>query len=186
MPAIFNFMPESWHSRMSTIQSYENDASAMGRINAWWMAYNLAKDNFFGGGYECFIYPSFVLYAPNPRDAHDAHSIYFEVLGEHGFIGLSLFLLLGMLTLHSARKIIKEAKQFEETKWMSDLAAMLQVSLIGYAASGAFLGLAYFDLYYHMVAIIVICKVLLSKQQLESSQQDMKNNYRVNALKAEI
>ena len=46
---------------------------------------------------------------------------------------------------------------------MSDLAAMLQVSLIGYAASGAFLGLAYFDLYYHLIALIVILRVLLLK-----------------------
>ena len=177
VPVIINFMPESWHSRMDTIQTYEQDASAMGRINAWWMAFNLAKDNSLGGGFECFIYPSYALYAPNPNDVHDAHSVYFEVLGEHGFIGLTLFLLLGLSTLYSARKIIKAAKEFEETKWMSDLAAMVQVSLIGYAASGAFLGLAYFDLYYHLVAIIVICKILLEKQQSKNTQPIKRNNF---------
>lgn len=176
MPAIINFMPESWHNRMSTIQTYEQDQSAMGRINAWWMAYHLAKDKMLGGGYECFIYPTFALYAPDPNNVHDAHSIYFEVLGEHGFTGLALFLLLGITTFYSARKVIKEAKQFEETKWLSDLAAMLQVSLVGYAASGAFLGLAYFDLYYHLVAIIIICKVLLLKQQTKEVQMVKKNH----------
>jgi probable O-glycosylation ligase (exosortase A-associated) len=156
-------MPESWQNRMGTIQTYEQDGSAMGRINAWWMAFNLAKDNLFGGGFECFQRYTFYLYAPVPNDLHDAHSVYFEVLGEHGFIGITLFLLLGLVTLNSARKIIKEAKKSEETLWMSDLAAMLQVSLIGYAASGAFLGLAYFDLYYHLIAIVVILKALLVK-----------------------
>jgi len=175
IPIIINFMPESWHSRMSTIETYEQDSSAMGRINAWKMAFNLALHNIFGGGYESFIYPTFVMYAPNPNNVHDAHSIYFEVLGEHGFIGLTLFPLIGIVTLLSAKKIIKEAKKHEETQWMADLAAMLQVSLIGYAASGAFLGLAYFDLYYNLVAIVVICKVLLEKQKLENTSMVKQN-----------
>lgn len=165
VPIIINFMPESWHSRMSTIQTYEQDNSAMGRINAWWMAFNLAKDNILGGGFECFRLPSFVRYAPIWDDVHDAHSIYFEVMGEHGFIGLALFLSLGATALLSAKRIAKEAKQWNETRWMADLAAMIQVSLLGYAACGAFLGLAYFDLYYHLIAILVILKVLLKKHK---------------------
>ncbi len=168
VPALLSFMPDTWHDRMGTIETYEQDGSAMGRINAWWMAYNLAKDNLLGGGYECFTRKNFLIYAPNPRNHHDAHSIYFEVMGEHGFIGLGLFLLLAVLTLNSARKLIKEAKKHEETMWISDLAAMLQVSLIGYAVSGAFLGLAYFDLYYHLIALVVLCRVILVKEQQKS------------------
>lgn len=168
VPALISFMPDTWHDRMATIKTYEQDGSAMGRINAWWMAFNLAKSNILGGGFECFQTEAFYLYAPIRKDVHDAHSVYFEVMGEHGFIGLALFLLLGAVTLYSAGKIIKEAKKSEETKWMSDLAAMLQVSLLGYAASGAFLGLAYFDLYYHLIAIIVILKTLLVKHQQDS------------------
>ncbi|NOR68342.1 MAG: putative O-glycosylation ligase, exosortase A system-associated [Methylomarinum sp.] len=175
VPIIYDFMPETWHSRMDTIKTYEQDGSAMGRINAWWMAYNLAKDRILGGGFECFFRASFYIYAPVSSDVHDAHSIYFEILGEHGFIGLALFLMLGSVTLLSTRRIIKEAKKSKETLWMSDLAAMIQVSLIGYAASGAFLGLAYFDLYYHLIAIIVICKVLLIKHQ-QSNLSVSQNN----------
>ena len=47
---ILAFMPESWHSRMDTIKTYQDDASAMGRINAWRMTFNLACDNVLGGG----------------------------------------------------------------------------------------------------------------------------------------
>ena len=46
------FMPESWHERMGTINTYEQDGSAMGRINAWIMAWNLACDRWIGGGFE--------------------------------------------------------------------------------------------------------------------------------------
>ncbi|BBA32411.1 uncharacterized protein sS8_0445 [Methylocaldum marinum] len=178
IPSIVAFMPDTWHDRMSTIKTYEQDASAMGRINAWSMAFNLAKDRLLGGGYECFnIRLSFLLYAPNPRDRHDAHSIYFEILGEHGFVGLFLFLLVGFLAWRLASSIIREAKRSETTKWLADLCSMLQVSLIGYAVAGAFLGLAYFDLYYNLIAIIVLSKRLLSEQlEISGDSQEEANN----------
>lgn len=176
IPSIVSFMPESWHDRMASIKTYDQDASAMGRINAWHMAYNLAKDRFLGGGYECFNIPlSFFLYAPNPRDRHDAHSIYFEILGEHGFVGLFLFLLIAILTWRTASSVIREAKKSDATKWLVDLCLMLQVSLIGYGVAGAFLGLAYFDLYYNLVAIIVLAKRLIAEQPAASdnSQEEL-------------
>ncbi|MBK7184325.1 MAG: O-antigen ligase family protein [Ignavibacteria bacterium] len=85
------FLPEQWFARMDTINEYQSDASAMGRINAWWMAWNLAKDQFFGGGFDIYNLANFSRYAPVPNDVHVAHSIYFQILGEHGFVGLFLF-----------------------------------------------------------------------------------------------
>jgi len=172
VPAIISFMPETWHSRMATIGDDQVDQSVMGRFNAWGMAFNLAKSEFLGGGFEAFQRATFWLYGPNPNDVHDAHSIYFEVLGEHGFIGLFLFLLLGLFTLLSCSRIIKESKKVEGFQWMGDLMAMIQVCLIGYAASGAFLGLAYFDFYYNLIAIVIICNQLL-KDALEDKNGDM-------------
>ncbi len=163
VPAIVSFMPDTWSNRMHSIQTYEQDGSAMGRINAWMMAYNLAKDRMLGGGYECFRGPTFAMYAPNPRNVHDAHSIYFEVLGEHGFIGLALFLAIGYSAWRSCNWILRRTKHREDLKWIYDLAAMLQVSLVGYASSGAFLGLAYFDFYYNLIALIVLAKVIAKK-----------------------
>ena len=153
---IMMLMPESWWERMESIRNYQQDSSAMGRINAWWTAWNVASSNVLGGGFKMFTVPTFHLYAPNPLDIHDAHSIYFQVLGEHGFIGLGLFLLLGMMTWLRCGQIIRLAKKNPEQKWAGDLASMLQVSLLGYGVSGAFLGLAYFDYYYHLIAITLI------------------------------
>ena len=88
------------------------------------------------------------LYAPDPDNVHDSHSIYFEVLGEHGFVGLGLFLMLALMTWRTASWVIRRARRDREKRWAADLAAMMQVSLVGYASAGAFLGLAYFDYYY--------------------------------------
>jgi probable O-glycosylation ligase (exosortase A-associated) len=109
-----------------------------------------------GGGFETFKAPTFRQYAPEPFRVHDAHSIYFEVMGEHGFIGLGLFLLMGIFTWFRAQQVIRACKKDAERKWASDLASMVQVSLVGYAVGGTFLGLAYFDLPYHLMIIVVL------------------------------
>lgn len=167
----FQFMPQSWHDRMKTIENYQADESAMGRINSWHFAFNLAKDRpLIGGGYHAFTPDLFARYAPDPDNIHDAHSIYFEVLGEHGFVGLGLFLLLGWFAWRSCSQIARQMRPHQEAQWMADLASMLQVSLAGYAASGAFLGLAYFDFYYHLVALVVLLKIQ-SQQFAEPSNQ---------------
>lgn len=153
---LYQFMPESWHERMSSIKSYEKDKSALGRLNAWGFATNLALHRLVGGGFEAFSPGTFKLYAPDPYDFHDAHSIYFEILGEQGLIGLAMFLTLGVFTWGSAVRIAKQADACPELKALADLVRMVQVSLVGYAVSGAFLGMAYFDLYYALIAIVVM------------------------------
>ena len=44
VPPAVAYMPDKWAERMDTINKYEEDGSVQGRFNAWWMAYNLAKD----------------------------------------------------------------------------------------------------------------------------------------------
>ncbi len=156
-------MPDEWYQRMSTIKSYDEDASALGRINAWTMAFNLAKDRITGGGFETFQYAAFLLYAPVGWDVHDAHSIYFEVLGEHGFPGLAIFLALGAMTWFSAAKVARYAQTDPELKWLRELMAMVQVALMGYLMAGTFLGMAYFDYYYNLVLIVVVARALVAK-----------------------
>jgi len=160
---ILMFMPGQWFDRIGTLQTYDEDESAMGRINAWYFAFNLAINEPLGGGYGAFTRSLFAIYAPDPEAFHDAHSIYFEVLGEHGFIGLALFLLLGFLSFRTATWIIKNARDHTELIWARDLAAMIQVSLIGYGVGGSFLGLAYWDLPYTLMAILVMIKVIVEK-----------------------
>lgn len=154
--ALISFMPDSWESRMRTIGNYEQDSSAMGRINAWNMAFNLANENFVGGGFQIYSPEVFARYAPDPLAIHAAHSIYFQVLGEHGYIGLLLFLLIFGWSYRMGGAIRKTARRRPETYWLYHLAGMCQVSLVGYAVGGAFLSLSYFDLPYNIVVVLVV------------------------------
>jgi probable O-glycosylation ligase (exosortase A-associated) len=167
--ALANIMPQEWYDRMSTIKNYEQDSSAIGRLNAWSTAISVAKRRVTGGGFETFKPGLYYLYGDNTKKltSTDAHSIYFEVIGEHGFIGFALFMTLAWFAWNTGSRIRRQAERSVETRWCADLAGMIQVSLMGYAAAGAFLGLAYFDLYYDLIAIMVICSVLLKEQLVQ-------------------
>lgn len=173
---IAQIMPEEWYDRMNSIKTYQDDGSAQGRINAWWTAFNVAKARITGGGFETFQPVVFQFYAPNPYDVHDVHSIYFEALGEHGFPGLFLFLLLALLTWRSASSIRKAVKGIPERLWWAELATMVQVSLVAYLVAGAFLGMAYFDYYYNLVLIVVVMKVILHKEGLLGHRSRIASN----------
>jgi probable O-glycosylation ligase (exosortase A-associated) len=178
LPAAYTFMPEKWHDRMATIQTYQEDSSAMGRISAWQTAINVALDRpMVGGGFDALGKAgTYVRYSPDftPGDkTADAHSIYFEILVEHGFAGLFLFLSIGFIAIMTSRSIVKQTRKIPELFWMRDLASMIHVGLIGYAASGAFLGLAYFDFYYTLLAVLASLSLLLKKYQQETTSGEM-------------
>ena len=173
VPIMIGFMPEKWEDRMRSIQNYEQDDSAMGRINAWMMAFNLAKDRpLVGGGFEVDNSDVFARYAPDPTDVHSAHSIYLQMLGEHGYVGLILFLLLWLLVWRDAAWIIRRTQNREDLRWASDLARMIQVSLAGYAVGGAFLNLAYYDVPYDLLVALVLTRLVVAKaiEPLDSAQ----------------
>ncbi|WP_292987427.1 putative O-glycosylation ligase, exosortase A system-associated [Nitrosomonas sp.] len=181
-PFFYMVMPQSWHDRMGTIQTYEEDGSAMARLKAWEFGYELARDRpITGGGFESHSVENYERYVPHQVEAgvatfHDYHSIYFEILAEHGFVGLFIFLMLFVHYWLTANKIIKIAKSTGEDKWALDLAAMLQVSFIGYAVGGAFLGLAYFDLFYHYLAILIITlRILKEKNESALSKESIES-----------
>ena len=167
---IVAFMPSTWESRMMSITEYEQDGSAMGRINAWWMAWNLAKANFIGGGFDIYEPAVFQAYAPNPTDVHAAHSIYFQVLGEHGFVGLILFVAIWIAVWRSARRDTPHGRvTIRQTAWVADLGSMCQVSLVGYLVGGMFLSLAYFDLPYNVLVLVVAARRWLAERRAEGA-----------------
>ena len=161
VPLVYSVMPEQWFARMDTINDYKSDSSANGRINAWHFAFNLASDRFTGGGFTPFTPRMFQIYAPNPLDVHAPHSIYFQVLGEHGFPGLLLFLVFCFLVWRTGTRILRFTRGKTELRWASGLASMCQVSLIGFAVGGSFLALAYYDLVYDIVTLLVVLERLL-------------------------
>jgi probable O-glycosylation ligase (exosortase A-associated) len=162
--AALAFMPDSWTSRMDTIQTYEADTSAMSRIWTWKTLWNAAVDRpLLGAGFRADNQFVFNKYAPYEAvvalkgAVFVAHSIYFQALGEHGFVGLGIYLLLGLWTWFGAGRLARlTADDPEFSPWVPLLMRMTQVSLIGFGIGGAFLSLMLLDLTYYIPGVVVL------------------------------
>jgi len=162
--AIFAYAPGAWIQRMETIRTApETDASAQSRLRAWKFALDLARDHpVFGGGFETFTLPLYAQYAID--DSHGPHSIYFQVLAEHGVPGLLLFLSLIASCWWSCRQLIRRFRDSGSLTYLAEYARMVQLSTLAFLVSGAFLGRAYFDLFYQLVATAIILKSLARRE----------------------
>lgn len=164
IPAII-FMPQAWVERMDTIQTYDQDGSAMARIRQWGFAMALARDHpLVGGGFDASqSYNVVKNYYPDqvPRAYH---SIWFEALGDHGIPGLLIFIAIGLVSLHNAGVIRRATRTRPEWAWAHDFATMSQVSLAGYYVAGSFLSMAYYDCYFALVAMLAILRDIVAKR----------------------
>lgn len=167
-------LPEEWVGRQETTANYQEDHSAMQRIQAWQVAFNVALERpLRGAGFNLGGAPDerWLAYAdflgPWYNQARAAHSIWFQVLGQHGFLALALFIgmlaatwfRLGWLSRHAVTG---------ETAWIGEYARGMQLALVPYAVSGTFLSLAYFDLVYSCVVFAAILDRVYAESSLSA------------------
>lgn len=156
--------PERLAERWGTIKTYEEDTSAMQRIQAWGVNWNMAKESPLVGkgfrnvemGYRWWV--SYANFEGSWAHALSPHSLYFQWIGQHGFLGLAIFLLLVAFTFSTFGRIRRTAVQRTGQIWLAEFAWAIRVGLIGYLVAGAFLDVAYFNLLYAFVALAIIMK----------------------------
>lgn len=162
------FVPSTWIDRMKTIETYEQDGSALSRLEVWGFAIKIAHDHpIVGGGFRVSYNDSIYLkYVPDARKGRgrNYHSVYFEILGELGYVGLSIYLAVLFAVWRSGSRTIALTKNRPNLQWAADLARMTQVSLVGFVVAGAFQNLAYFDFYFCLVAILFLVQQVASKE----------------------
>lgn len=164
--------PGGWQERIASISEWKQDPSATGRIDAWIYAWNVAVDRpLLGGGFNSTAdKETFFKYSPDSEIERAAHSIYFEVLGEHGFPALVVFLAIGLFTWRNCNWIIKNSRDLQQFRWAYELANMVKLSIVSYAVAGAFLSLAYYDFYFALVATMVATRRLLEQDARHGRQ----------------
>jgi len=156
-----------WKDRMDTFAHGKFDDSAEARLAIWKGGWNLVQDYpLTGGGLDVYTDPAiFSRYIPAGAipvtGLHGPHSIYFQMLGEQGLVGLALFLALLGTGYMTTRKLGKTARRSPQVEWARPYSDMFQVTLLAYMSNGATLGRAYFDFFYQVIACIVILKILV-------------------------
>jgi putative inorganic carbon (hco3(-)) transporter len=119
-----------------------------------------------GAGFDLSNSTMFEKYSTDPdKEVFAPHSIYFQVLGEHGFIGLGLYLALGLSIWRRSKRLAVECLGQSDLEWVPILMRMVQVSLLVFASGGAFLGLLHYDLPYYLAAIVVLVEVAVMDKQ---------------------
>jgi putative inorganic carbon (HCO3(-)) transporter len=141
-------MPHKWMERMSTIQSYDADESFNGRVAAWHTSYEIAAHRPLGGGFSAVKLDWIVQQFPTEGGltvGRAAHSIYFEVLGDQGFIGLALYLSMIAAAVFATFRVLSLSHGRSDLAWADQLARMLQVSIVAFLVGGTALSMAYYD-----------------------------------------
>ena len=164
------FMPASWEERVATITNPEADASATGRLQTWGMLYDIAKDRpLTGGGFQPYELWIVKKYNPSYHTVHAAHSIYFQILGEHGFVAFFLYLLFWGLVWRMCSQVVALARDRDDWRWAFWLGQMTKVSLVAYLVGGAFLSLAHWDVPYYLFVAIAVTRAILKEAQLQEA-----------------
>jgi len=164
---VVSFMPEQWAERVETIKNPRADASANSRLEVWTMLGNLANDRpLTGGGFDAYADWIYQKYNPSYTGTrYAAHSIYFQVLGEHGWLAFSLFLIFWALVWRMCSQIARSSRGRSEYHWAYWLAQMIKVSMVAYLVGGAFLNLAYWDVPYYLFVAAAITRSVLKQEE---------------------
>ncbi len=167
----YSFAPEQWFGRMNTIENYEGDSSAQRRLWIWQVSLKIAEAHpLLGGGFLVTHWPdatnSVLVHTDLPRMEVGvaAHSIYFDVLSEHGWVGLVLFLMIGAYSWLNCSWLIRRSRNRPELAWANVLGKMGQAVLAGFWVGGAFQSLAYFDEYWGLLFIFDAARRVVARE----------------------
>lgn len=161
---VLQFAPPAWFARIESISEYEQDLSAQMRLESWYVFYRIGLDYpllgvGFRGPYEGEMY---MRYVANPLRAQNAHNMFLNVMGEHGLIALGVYVALLVCCVLTLRRVRRRARR--PANWIVHYSHMLEVSLVGYVATGMFLSAAYVELYYTLVAAVILLAVLAERE----------------------
>lgn len=171
--------PQDWTDRMNTIQHADQDESFLGRVNVWKISSAIAVEHpVFGGGFRAVQSPpvwdkfedapgllDFIETPRSTKSGRAAHSIWFEVLGDQGFVGFFLFIALLANAFWNRREILKLTRRRpEQLRWATDLADLLAAVLVVYMVSGSLLSAAYFEMPYIMVMMMMVLRLQVQRE----------------------
>jgi putative inorganic carbon (HCO3(-)) transporter len=161
----------AWDARVSTISDYHADSSAYVRILVWKWTLGFTATHPFGGGFMSYLIDHVEL--PGTLDlpghiefARAFHSIYFELLGEQGYPGLAMFLLLAGSTFLMLRRLARKARPVPELQWVVGLADALQSGLAVFMTCGAFVGIAFQPMFWYFVSMSISLRAYMYRIEM--------------------
>ncbi len=192
--AAIPFLPSSFTERTDTIKNYKADESASTRLAVWAWTWEYVKVHPMGGGFEIYR-QNRIRYdmaqkddpdqpreadAPAVREIVDQgrafHSSYFEMLGEQGFPGLLIWLIIqlgGVWRMEVIQRMYRKRNRPDET-WVAPLATALQNSQIIYLVGSLFVGIAFQAYFFMLTALQIGFDTYLARRRQEAAWRPIK------------
>lgn len=193
--AAIPFLPSSFTDRADTIKNYRADESASTRLAVWAWTWEYVKANPMGGGFDVYRQNRIRYdiaqkdvpdqttdpYAPEVKEIVDQgrafHSSYFEMLGEQGFPGLIIWLIIqlgGVWRMEAISRMYRKRNRPDET-WVAPLATALQNSQIIYLVGSLFVGIAFQAYFFMLIALQISLDTYLARRRQEAAWRPIKS-----------
>lgn len=179
-------LPSAFTERMETIENYQADQSASTRLAVWGWTWEFAKENPLGGGFEAYRQNKLSISRVETEnfgavtstdvdtiedEGRAYHSSYFEMLGEQGYPGLAMWLLLhltGLWRMERLRAMYSKRNRPGE-EWVAPLAWALLNSQLVYLVGSLFVGIAFQPFIYMLLALQISLDAYLGRRRAEAA-----------------
>lgn len=189
--AAIPFLPSSFTERMGTIKTYQADASASTRIAVWQWTMDYVKTHPMGGGFEAYRqnrirYEKVAVQGEGDGvarvernlevdKARAYHSAYFEMLGEQGYPGLAIWLLInvaGLFRMEVLRRRYRKPEPGQE--WIAPLASALQSAHVIYMLGATFIAIAFQPFVYMLIGAQIGLDTYAARKRAESAWRPLR------------
>lgn len=174
-------LPQTFLDRAATITKPDEDSSSGARLQVWKWTLDFVEEHPFGGGFRVFRLNSIEItlaerdsdgniigYRTIEQRGRAFHSSYFEVLGEHGYPGLVMYLSLIFFSLVGLFRLRNRYRAGPpDKKWAADLADALMMAIIIYSVGGLFVGLAFQTTLYMFIGLSIALRQLMAREAAE-------------------
>jgi probable O-glycosylation ligase (exosortase A-associated) len=168
---VLHYAPPEWFGRMETIQTYQKDESAEGRLYYWQLSWAMAlKHPLLGAGFHWSFDPVSTNWQlansglPPLNRPRAPHSHWFEMLSDHGFPGLAIFIGFFVIAALDAQWLIRRTKVHPELLWANNFGRMLQVAIVGFAVGGSFASLDMYDGFYAVILLGAVARRIVTAE----------------------
>ena len=189
------FLPSTFTQRADTIKDYKADESASTRIAVWAWTWEYVKEHPMGGGFDVYRQNRIRYDIAQKADSDEVisvdmpavkevvdegrafHSSYFEMLGEQGFPGLLIWLMIqlgGVWRMEVLQRLYRKRNR-EDEGWVAPLANALQNAQIIYLVGSLFVGIAFQAFFFMLTALQIGLDTYLARRRKEAAWRPVKS-----------
>jgi probable O-glycosylation ligase (exosortase A-associated) len=165
LAAFLTLMPQKWWDRMNTIAHYQTQTSAEDRLYIWRMAWRFAEQHPLTGiGFHATVFHNVIDSLDPGGPTLEIHSIWFQILGEQGFVVFFIWFGMLMAGVIETFMVIMVTRGRPECAWANDLARMGQISILAYVVTGTFLPISSWDVFFTILVVISATRMVVSHE----------------------